>query len=542
VGSRRRLAFHLQKQLDCHYYSKLPPNPCQQLLAERAKSLTAMSTDNEQVVLRREKLLALQAAGQDPFAVHRYERSHCAASIVAEIERIESAAGEGELNWEEAEFPVQIAGRLMAIRRQGKSTWADLHDQSGKIQLWAKPDVLDDFEQFGELDLGDIIGLSGKAFRTRRGEPTVRIESWTLLAKALRPLPDKFHGLQDVETRYRQRYLDLMVNEETREVFTKRSRAISGLRQHLDGLGFLEVETPVMQPIYGGAAARPFVTHHNALDMNLFLRIAPELYLKRLIVGGFEKVYEIGRLFRNEGVDTRHNPEFTTIETYVAYADFEDVMRQAEGIICAMAQAANGHLQIAYRGHEIDLTPPWRRLSLLGSVREATGVDFACLSDDAAARAACAHLELEDIEKENLAGLLDKTFEKFVQPELIQPTFVTEYPVVISPLAKRLRPDSELTARFEIFIGGEEVGNAFSELNDPLDQRSRFESQVAMRAQGDQEAHPLDEDYLRALEHGMPPAGGLGIGLDRLIMLLCDKQSLREVILFPHMRPGAGED
>ena len=501
-----------------------------------------MSTDNEQVILRREKLLALQAAGQDPFAIHRYERSHCAASIVAEIERVEAEAGEEEINWAEAEFPVQIAGRLMAIRRQGKSVWADLHDLSGKIQLWAKPDVLDDFEQFGDLDLGDIIGLSGQAFRTRRGEPTVRIEGWTLLSKALRPLPDKWHGLQDVETRYRQRYVDLMVNAEAREVFIKRSLALRGLRQFLDGQGFLEVETPVMQPIYGGAAAKPFITHHNALDMDLFLRIAPELYLKRLLVGGFEKVYEIGRLFRNEGVDTRHNPEFTTVETYTAYADFEDVMRQAEGIIGAMAEAALQSLHFTYRDHAIDLTPPWRRLSLLGSVQEATGVDFACLSDDAAARAACTHLELEDIEKEGLAGLLDKTFEKFVQPGLIQPTFVTEYPVVISPLAKRLRPDSELTARFEIFMGGEEVGNAFSELNDPLDQRRRFESQVAMRAQGDQEAHPLDEDYLRAMEYGMPPAGGLGIGLDRIIMLLCGRQSLREVILFPHMRPEAGEE
>jgi lysyl-tRNA synthetase class 2 len=311
-----------------------------------------MSTDNEQVLLRRQKLEALQAAGRDPFAVHRYERSHCAASLVAEIERVEADAGESAVNWDKAEFPVQIAGRLMAIRRQGKSVWADLHDQSGKIQLWARPDVLADFEQFGDLDLGDLIGLSGRAFRTRRGEPTVRVEGWTLLTKALRPLPDKWHGLQDVETRFRQRYLDLMVNEETREIFTKRSRAISALRQHLDSQGFLEVETPIMQPIYGGAAARPFVTHHNALDMNLFLRIAPELYLKRLLVGGFEKVYEIGRLFRNEGVDTRHNPEFTTIETYTAYADFEDVMRQAEGIVCAMAMAANGHLQVHYRDQD----------------------------------------------------------------------------------------------------------------------------------------------------------------------------------------------
>ena len=501
-----------------------------------------MPTDNEQIAVRRQKLEQLQQAGCDPFAVHRYDRTHTAASILAQMAEIEAGAGEAGVNWEEAEFPVQLAGRLMAIRRQGKSTWADLHDLSGKIQLWAKPDVLPNFDEFGELDLGDIVGLTGKAFRTRRGEPTIRLESFTLLTKALRPLPDKFHGLQDVDTRYRQRYVDLMVNPEVRETFLKRSAAVRALRNYLDGEGFVEVETPVMQPIYGGAAAKPFTTHHNALDMNLFLRIAPELYLKRLLVGGFEKVYEIGRLFRNEGVDTRHNPEFTTIETYEAYADYQDVMRRAEGAVCAMAQAANGGLKCTYRGNEIDLTPPWRRLSLLDSVREASGVDFTCLSDDDEARKACAHLDLGDMEELNLAGLLDKCFEKFVQPELIQPTFVTDYPVIISPLAKRLRPDSDITARFEIFMGGEEVGNAFSELNDPLDQRQRFEAQVAMRSQGDQEAHPMDQDYLRALEYGMPPAGGLGVGIDRIIMLLCDKQSIREVILFPHLRPETAQE
>ncbi|MEN6544546.1 MAG: lysine--tRNA ligase [Armatimonadia bacterium] len=495
-----------------------------------------MSTENEQIVQRREKLLALQAAGHDPFAIHRFDRSHLAAEAVTAIEAVEAAAGGAEVDWETQEVPVKMAGRLMAIRRQGKSTWADLHDLSGKVQLWAKPDVLANFDDFGELDLGDIIGLEGKAFRTRRGEPTVRLESFVLLAKALRPLPDKWHGLQDVETRYRQRYVDLMVNTDARETFRKRSLAVRGLRNYLDGEHFMEVETPVMQPIYGGAAARPFVTHHNALDMKLYLRIAPELYLKRLLVGGFDRVYEIGRLFRNEGVDTRHNPEFTSVETYEAYADYGDVMRRAEGCICAMAQAANGELKCTYRGNEIDLTPPWTRLSLLDSVKEATGVDFACLSDDAEARAACQDLDLGDLEKENLAGLLDKAFEKFVQPGLIQPTFVIDYPVIISPLAKRLRPDSDITARFEIFMGGEEVGNAFSELNDPLDQRQRFEAQVAMRSRGDAEAHPMDEDFLRALEYGMPPAGGLGIGIDRIIMLLCDKQSLREVILFPHLR------
>jgi lysyl-tRNA synthetase class 2 len=498
-----------------------------------------MSSENEQITLRREKLLALQAAGHDPFAVHRYERTHTTADIIALVEGIEAQAT-AEVDWEAAGIPCRVCGRLMALRDQGKSHWADLRDGQGKVQLWVRQDGTEGFAEFGELDLGDIIGGEGVAFRTRRGEITVRLERYTLLAKALRPLPDKWHGLQDVETRYRQRYVDLIVNEESRETFRRRSRAISALRTYLDGQGFMEVETPVMQPIYGGAAAKPFITHHNALDMDLFLRIAPELYLKRLLVGGFERVYEIGRLFRNEGVDTRHNPEFTTVETYQAFADYEEVMRQAEQIICAMAQAALGQLQFTYREQDIDLTPPWRRLSLLDSVREACGVDFAALSSDAEARAACRGLGLEKVDEETLPGLLDKAFEKYVQPNLVQPTFVTGYPVLISPLAKRLSPDSPLTARFEIFIGGEEVGNAFSELNDPLDQRARFEAQVAMRAGGDEEAHPLDEDYLRALEYGMPPAGGLGIGIDRIIMILCGKTSLREVILFPHMRPEEG--
>jgi len=502
-----------------------------------------MSAENEQFLIRQQKLRALQRAGRDPYALHRYERSHCAQEVVAEICQRESEAGEAPVNWAEAEFPVQLAGRLMAIRRQGKSIWADLHDMSGKIQLWAREDVLADFADFADLDIGDIIGVRGQAFRTRRGEPTIRVEQWTLLAKALRPLPEKWHGLQDVETRHRQRYLDLLVNPDTRAVFLKRTRAIKALRDYLDSQGFVEVETPIMQPIYGGAAARPFITYHNALEMNLYLRIAPELYLKRLLVGGFEKVYEIGRLFRNEGVDSRHNPEFTSVETYTAYADYQDVMQQAEGILGAMAQAAVGTLHITYQGHEIDLSPPWRRLSLLDSVKEACGVDFRAFQTDEEARAACAQLSLvENLEEQTWASLLTKAFEKFVQPHLIQPTFVTEYPVCISPLAKRLTPHSDLTARFEIFIGGEEIGNAFSELNDPFDQRERFEAQAALRAQGDQEAHPLDEDYLRALEYGMPPAGGLGLGIDRIIMLLTDRPSLREVILFPHMRPEAKEN
>ena len=497
-----------------------------------------MSGENEQIARRKEKLAALQHAGTDPFAIHRYERSHAIAEAVAEVEGVEAAAGDSEVNWDDHPLPASLAGRLMAVRRQGKSMWADLHDLSGKLQLWIRKDVLEEqFDRFDDLDLGDIIGVRGALFRTRRGEITLRVDEFVLLAKALRPLPEKWHGLQDVETRYRQRYVDLIVNEEVRRSFVRRSKAIQAVRRHLDEQGFLEVETPIMQPLYGGAAARPFVTHHNALDMDLYLRIAPELYLKRLLVGGLERVYEIGRLFRNEGIDTRHNPEFTAMESYEAYADYEDVMRRAEGIIGAMAEAALGSLECTYCGHTIDLRPPWQRISLLESVREATGVDFGELHDDAAARKACRGLKLDNIAEETLPGLLDKAFERYVQPELIQPTFVTQYPVIVSPLAKRLEPGSELTARFEIFIGGEEVGNAFSELNDPLDQRRRFESQVAQRAAGDEEAHPLDEDYLRALEYGMPPAGGLGIGIDRIIMILCDQPNLREIILFPHMRP-----
>jgi lysyl-tRNA synthetase class 2 len=393
------------------------------------------------------------------------------------------------------------------------------------------------FAEFLDLDLGDIVGCEGELFRTRRGEASLKVESFVLLAKALRPLPEKWHGLQDTETRYRQRYVDLMVNEEVRALFQKRSRAVSALRRHLDGLDFLEVETPIMQALYGGAAAKPFITHHNALDMDLFLRIAPELYLKRLLVGGLERVYEIGRMFRNEGVDTRHNPEFTMVEAYQAYTDVEGMMRLTESMAGTLAEAANGSLQCTYREMAINLAPPWQRISLLDSVREATGVDFSCLATDAEARAACKGLDLLDVADATLAGLLDKAFERYVQPGLVQPTFVVDYPVIISPLAKRKAPGSELTARFEAFVGTEEVANAFSELNDPVDQRRRFEAQVAMRAAGDDEAHPMDEDYLRAMEYGLPPAGGMGMGIDRMMMILCDKASLREVILFPHMRP-----
>lgn len=496
-----------------------------------------MPTEQELIAQRYAKLEALQQAGADPFAIHRFDRTHTTAQGAAEIAAAEGQTGE-QVDWETVQLPARICGRIMAKRDQGKAIWADLHDGEGKLQLWVRKDVLGErFAAFQDLDLGDIVGCEGELFRTRRGEPSLKVEGFTLLSKALRPLPEKWHGLQDPETRYRQRYVDLMVNDEVRELFQRRSRAVSGLRRYLDSQGFLEVETPIMQALYGGAAAKPFITHHNALDMDLYLRIAPELYLKRLLVGGLERVYEIGRMFRNEGVDTRHNPEFTMVEAYQAYTDVEGMMRLTEGMLCALAEAANGSLQCTYRGMVLDLTPPWARISLLESVQEATGIDFGCLTSDAEAREACKGLDLGEVQDASLAGLLDKAFERYVQPRLVQPTFVMDYPVIISPLAKRKAPGSELTARFEAFVGTEEVANAFSELNDPVDQRRRFEAQVAMRAAGDDEAHPMDEDYLRAMEYGLPPAGGMGMGIDRAMMVLCDRPSLREVILFPHLRP-----
>lgn len=474
---------------------------------------------------RLQKLQAMMEAGRNPFDIHKYPRTHTAAEAVAAYQ-------------EPAGPTVSVCGRLMTRRGHGKTTFADLFDASGKIQVYARRDDMgeESYRQFQDLDLGDILGVTGPLFVTRSGEVTVKVEEWQLLSKALRPLPEKWHGLQDVETRYRQRYLDLLMNPEVRALFEKRSRIITAARTLLCERGFHEVETPVLQPLYGGAKARPFITHHNALDMQLYMRIAPELYLKRLVVGGMERVFEIGKMFRNEGVDTRHNPEFTMMEVYQAYADYEDMMELTESLICAMAQAANGCLQCTYGEHEIDLTPPWRRVGLIDSIRGATGVDFAALKTDAEARAACAGLEFAVNPEDTLAELMDRAFDHYVQPTLIQPTFVMDYPVAISPLAKRKPGSADITARFEAFIGAEECGNAFSELNDPLEQRQRFEEQVRERQKGDHEAHPFDEDYVRALEYGLPPTGGLGIGIDRVTMLLCNRQSIREVVLFPLMR------
>jgi lysyl-tRNA synthetase, class II len=476
--------------------------------------------------LRLQKLRALQESGRDPFALHTYERTHLAARVVEDF-----AALEGQ--------EVAVCGRVMTRRSHGKSTFMDVVDDSGKIQVYGRLNDLGEegYAAFGEVDLGDIIGVRGEVFKTRTEEVTVKVTEWVLLSKALRPLPEKWHGLTDTEARYRQRYLDLIMSPENRDVFNRRARMVQAARELLYGRGFQEVETPILQPLYGGANARPFTTHHNALDMRLYMRIAPELYLKRLVVGGMERVFEIGKCFRNEGTDSHHNPEFTILEAYQAYTDYQGMMELVEALVCAMGMAANGSLQFTYRGQSVDLTPPWRRVTMFDAIREATGVDFATLATDAEAQAACAGLALGDVEGMSLAQLMGETFDRFVQPALMQPTFVTDYPVPISPLAKRLPGNPALTARFEPFMGGEEIGNAFSELNDPLDQRARFEAQMEAGRGGDEEAHPLDEDFLRALEHGLPPTGGMGLGIDRLTMLLCDRPSIREVVLFPTLRP-----
>ncbi len=485
-----------------------------------------MSDATDQRAVRIKKLQSLRDRDQDPFARTGYDRTHTAGELQ---DRFDELDGE----------TVAIAGRLMALREHGKSAFGDLADASGSVQLFMRQNNLGEerMAEFIDLDLGDILGVTGTLMKTRSGEVSVEATEFTLLAKALRPLPEKFHGLRDPELRYRQRYLDLLVNSESRQMLEGRSRMVTRLRKAMDERCFLEAQTPILQPIYGGANARPFTTHHNALDMQLYMRIAPELYLKRLLVGGFEKVYEIGPCFRNEGVDARHNPEFIMIEAYQAYGDWEDMMELMEGLVTELADEVCGGPTFTYRGDEIDVTPPFARVKLLAAVREATGVDFAALEGDEEAREACSDLDIGDTEAETWGALLEKCFDTYVQPELIQPTFVTEYPTRISPLAKAMPERPETTFRFELFIGAEECGNAFSELNDPLDQRRRFEEQTAAREAGDAEAHPLDEDFVTALEHGMPPAGGMGMGIGRLAMLLLDASNLREVIAFPLMKP-----
>ncbi|MEK3732732.1 lysine--tRNA ligase [Paenibacillus sp. FSL M8-0334] len=486
---------------------------------------------SELLQIRRNKLDELRKLGIDPFG-GKYVRTDHAGDLLKQYD----ALPKEELD--EKKVEVNLAGRIMAKRGMGKASFAHIQDLTGRIQIYVRQDTLSEtqYEAFSILDLGDIIGVKGVLFKTKTGETTVKVQELEVLSKSLYPLPEKFHGLKDVELRYRQRYVDLIINPDVQKTFITRSRIIQSMRRYLDSHGYLEVETPTLHSIPGGAAARPFITHHNALDMELYMRIAIELHLKRLIVGGLEKVYEIGRVYRNEGISTRHNPEFTMIELYEAYADYKDIMALTENLISHIAQEVLGTQIINYQGHEVDLTPQWRRVSMVDAVKEVVGVDFGVqMTDEEAHRLAKEHKV--PVEPHMTFGhILNAFFEQFVEETLIQPTFVTGHPVEISPLAKKNDEDPRFTDRFELFIVAREHANAFSELNDPIDQRQRFEAQLKEREQGNDEAHEMDEDFLRALEYGMPPTGGLGIGIDRLIMLLTDSPSIRDVLLFPHMR------
>jgi lysyl-tRNA synthetase class 2 len=525
--------------------------------------------DLDQRAQRLEKLAALKSAGRDPYIIERYDRLHTSAEILSGYSALEEAAFDSAL-WSKLRFgktegtdgPVtRFPGRLVARRPMGKASFAHVQDEEGRIQIYVRRDDIGEeaYEQFQDLDIGDIVGVEGFVFRTRTGETSVHVTSFTLLAKCLRPLPigkekegEHYSGLQDIEQRYRMRYVDLLANPDAADVLRKRCRLVTAIRQFLDGKGFLEVETPVLQTEAGGAIARPFKTHHNALDFDFKMRISLELYLKRLIVGGFEKVYEIGRVFRNEGLSTRHNPEFTLLELYQAYANLEDIMDLVEEMYIAAAVAVNGSPSFIYRsqdanGNEITETVdfskrPWVRLRMLDGIEKYADVrpeEFATLDS---ARAACGRVGIPSEGEHTVGGIIEKLHERFTQPNLIRPTFITDFPLETSPLAKKCPDNPNLTRRFEVYTATQELGNAFSEINDPIDQRERFVGQVAQRAMGDEEAHPLDEDFLRALEYGMPPTGGLGIGIDRLAMVLSGAQSIRDVILFPLMRPERPSD
>ena len=481
--------------------------------------------------VRHEKISTLREKGVNPFG-KKFERTHHAKMI---LDQYESLSKE-EL--QEKNIEVSIAGRLVAKRKQGKASFAHLQDMSGRIQIYVRLDRVgeEQYEIFRTADLGDFLGIKGVVFKTNRGEVSVKADQVDFLSKSLRPLPEKYHGLKDVELRYRKRYLDLIMNPEVKETFVTRSRIIAAMRRYLDQQGYLEVETPTMNVIAGGGAARPFITHHNALDMKLYMRIALELHLKRLVVGGFEKVYEIGRVYRNEGISTRHNPEFTMMELYEAYADFHDIMDLTENLIAHVAEEVLGTTKVNYQGHEVDLSPGWARKSMTELIRETTGVDFTQPMTDEEARRLAGEHGVEITEFMTFGHIVNEFFEQKVEDQLIQPTFVYGHPVEISPLAKKNEEDPRFTDRFELFIVGREHANAFSELNDPIDQRERFEAQLREKEAGNDEAHPMDEDFLEALEYGMPPTGGLGIGVDRLVMLLTDSPSIRDVLLFPHMR------
>ena len=478
--------------------------------------------------IRRDKLSKLQEEGNDPFQVTRYEVNNDSANIKANFDALEGSE-------------VSIAGRLMSKRGMGKVSFCDLQDKSSRIQLYARKDEMDEeeYDRFKKYDIGDIVGVHGVVFRTQRGEMSVRVVRVQLLSKSLLPLPEKFHGLTNTELRYRQRYVDLIVNPEVKRNFIIRSKFIKHVRDFMDGRGFMEVETPVLNTISGGATARPFITHHNTLDIDMYMRIATELPLKRLIVGGMDRVYEIGRIFRNEGMDPKHNPEFTTIELYQAYADFNDMMDLFEDLLSSAAQKILGTYQVEWQGEKIDLTPGWPRLPMHEAVKQYCGIDFMAITSDEEAVAAAKSIgvELPETADKTWGNALYECFDQKVEEKLIQPTFITMHPVDVSPLAKRSPKDPRLTERFELFICHSEMGNAFSELNDPIDQRQRFQKQVELRDKGDEEAGMMDEDFLTALEYGMPPTGGLGIGIDRCVMLLTNSDSIREVILFPTMKP-----
>ena len=489
---------------------------------------------NKLIKVRIEKLEELQNNGKDPFQIVKFDNKDNSKDIKEKF--VDPVEGE------EAEpIEVTIAGRLMAKRGHGKASFCDLQDMYGRIQIYVKMDEVgaESYEEFKKYDVGDIIGIKGTVFKTHMGEISIKVKEITLLSKSLRPLPEKYHGLKDMDLRYRQRYVDLIMNNDVKETFFKRSAIIKGIRSYLDERGYLEVDTPILNTIAGGAAARPFITHHNTLDIDMYLRIAPELYLKRLIVGGFHKVYEMGRLFRNEGMDIKHNPEFTTIELYSAYEDYHDMMDITEGMISTLAKDICGDTKIDYQGTMIDLTPGWKRISMIDAIKEVTGADFNNANTDEEAIALAKSVGVE-VEGTPVRGhVINLVFEEKVEETLIQPTFIIDYPIEISPLTKKKPSDPRLLERFELLIGGREYANAYSELNDPIDQKERFMMQMAEREAGNEEANMIDEDFVQSLEYGMPPTGGLGIGVDRLIMLLTNSYSIRDVLLFPTMKPLA---
>ncbi len=480
---------------------------------------------SEVIRVRREKLDELRAQKQDPFLLSRFDKTHSSKDVLCHFDALEGQS-------------VCLAGRLMSKRVMGKASFSHIQDFEGQIQLYVRRDVLGEeaYAAYKKTDIGDIVGVNGEVFKTNAGEISIKAHSITLLAKSLLPLPEKFHGLRDTDLRYRQRYVDLIVNPEVKQTFLARTKIIRYIREYLDNLGYIEVETPILMGEAGGAAARPFETHHNTLDLDMYLRIATELHLKRLIVGGFEKVYELGRVFRNEGMSVKHNPEFTTIELYQAYANMEDMMTLCENLFYYCADKLLGTGKAVYQGTEVDLKPPWRRLSMLEAVKQYTGADFSTCTD-AQAMEIAKTLGIAPEKPQTRGELLYSAFEAFVEDKLTEPTFITGYPVEVSPLAKKMPDAPWLTERFELFITARELANAFSELNDPADQRERFLEQAKQRAAGDDEAHVMDEDFINALEYGMPPTGGMGIGIDRMVMLLTDSASIRDVILFPTMKP-----